>query len=306
MEKMNKNDLLHGVLGYVGKKTKEDEANELSGSGFEQKKCPYDICDGSGYLIIEKDGRQFSKNCQCLNDEILIKKLNKANIEPRFKDSNFTFDESITKITHFKPMKQPKPYSGADEKKEKPEGWIKRHYAQKAFDKGVGMFGKMYTEKTMEWLEEFPRTRTMNLLLFGESGCGKTHLAEVIGTQYIRKGKSVFFATMQDLLDKVYDKELSLKELSRKKDLLIIDEIYNEYHTDTEWALKNIKEMLKIRAKEQLPIICTSNGYPHEFARLYGKSVMSMFNGTFFIMFMEREGDQRIDHAYEMYDEFGL
>ena len=300
------NNLLKSVLGYVGPKTKEDEAIEKAGNGFGENSCPYQACDGSGLLIIEKNGRQFSKDCQCLKDDVFIRQLKRANIEARFKDYDFSFDENITKITHFKPRKTPKAYSGADEKKEKPEGYIKRHYETKVYDKGVGTFGTMYTDKTLGWLNEFPRTRTMNLLLFGESGCGKTHLANIIGAEYVRQGKKVHFSTMQDLLDKVYDKELSLKELSRTADLMIIDEIYNEYHTETEWALKNIKEMLKIRSKEQLPIICTSNGYPHEFARLYGKSVMSMFNGTFFIMFMEREGDQRIEQAHSMFDEFGM
>lgn len=302
----NKSESLEQVIGYVGPKTKEDMAIEATGNGFSQASCPHDACDGSGIIVVEQDGRQFAKDCQCLKDSIQIKRLTRFGLDPQFYGSTYAFDEERTTITHFKPLLTPKPYKGADEKKEKPEGWIKRHYDAKPYPHGVGSFGQKYTEKTLEWLDEFPRTQTMNLLLFGESGCGKTHLANVIGADYASRGKTVHFSTMQDLLDKVYQKEITLKEISRTVDLLIIDEIYNEYHTDTEWALKNIKEMLKIRAKEQLPIICTSNGYPHEFSRLYGKSVMSMFNGTFFVMFMEREGDQRIEQIHERFKAFDL
>lgn len=301
---MNQKDLMKSILGYTGPKTEDDAGIEAAGS-YRLASCPYETCDGSGILVIERDGHQYSKDCQCLKEQIFCKKLRKANLEARFAGSDFAFGEG-TGITHFKPFKTPKPYKGKDESKESPDGFIKRHYDTLPYEKGVSFFGTTYTDKTLHWLDEFPRTRTMNLLLFGESGSGKTHLASVIGSKYIEKGKTVYFSSMQDLLDRVYDKELSLKELARKTDLLIIDEIYNEYHTDTNWALKNIKELFKIRLKEQLPIICTSNGYPHEFYRLYGKSMMSMFNGTFFIMFMESATDYRIEQGHHLFDEFGM
>jgi DNA replication protein DnaC len=69
-----------------------------------------------------------------------------------------------------------------------------------------------------------------NLLVFGKSGAGKTHLVCAIGQELVRSGRSVYFATtsllVQDLLMAKRDLRLSraLKKLSRF-DALIIDDI---------------------------------------------------------------------------------
>jgi DNA replication protein DnaC len=69
-----------------------------------------------------------------------------------------------------------------------------------------------------------------NLLVFGKSGTGKTHLVSAIGQELVRSGRSVYFATtsllVQDLLMAKRDLRLSrsLKRLS-KFDALIIDDI---------------------------------------------------------------------------------
>jgi DNA replication protein DnaC len=72
--------------------------------------------------------------------------------------------------------------------------------------------------------------RHENLLVFGKSGAGKTHLVCAIGQELVRSGRSVYFATtsllVQDLLMAKRDLKLSrtLKKLSRF-DALIIDDI---------------------------------------------------------------------------------
>jgi DNA replication protein DnaC len=72
--------------------------------------------------------------------------------------------------------------------------------------------------------------RCENLLVFGKSGSGKTHLLAAIGQELIRSGRKVFFSTcsllVQDLLIAKRDLKLSrmLKRLG-KYDALIIDDI---------------------------------------------------------------------------------
>jgi DNA replication protein DnaC len=72
--------------------------------------------------------------------------------------------------------------------------------------------------------------RKENLLIFGNPGSGKTHLACAIGQELIRQDKRVYFSTcallLQDLLSA--KKELKLKRLLKtfsRYDALIIDDI---------------------------------------------------------------------------------
>ncbi len=72
--------------------------------------------------------------------------------------------------------------------------------------------------------------RKENLLIFGNPGSGKTHLACAIGQELIRQDKRVYFSTcallLQDLLSA--KKELKLKRLLKtlsRYDVIIIDDI---------------------------------------------------------------------------------
>ena len=72
--------------------------------------------------------------------------------------------------------------------------------------------------------------RRENILAFGKSGSGKTHLLCALGQELIRQGRKVFFSTcsllVQDLLIGKRDLKLSnlLKRLSRF-DVVLIDDI---------------------------------------------------------------------------------
>jgi DNA replication protein DnaC len=111
---------------------------------------------------------------------------------------------------------------------------------------------------------------------------------------------------MEDYLNSLYDEKVNSKEIARKYDVMIFDEFFNEYHTNSEWARKKIQEMLKIRDENKLMTICTSNYNPKDFSLLYGKSIMSMLKGTFFFFHLDREVDGRIENMLQMFDDFGF
>lgn len=72
--------------------------------------------------------------------------------------------------------------------------------------------------------------KAQNIVLLGNSGTGKTHLATALGLEACRQGKKVVFYTAADLVNNLLETQ-SQYQLSRletrlkKLDLLIIDEL---------------------------------------------------------------------------------
>lgn len=308
-QKFNFSDLINEMKNMketvweIDGKTPEDDLYE----GYRIEECPYNKCDGSGFIKLEKKGRFYSKHCKCYDDEILKRRLKQSKIEQKYWNSTYELDGIDIKLLKPKTKPEERKFKGkkpANPLPEEPMEYIERVYDVKPIKKGVEYFAEEYTEKTLQFLEETPRKRVQNLLLLGEPGRGKTHLACAVGREYLKQSRTVHFTTMMNLVNDVMNKEINIRKIVESVDLLIVDEVGYEYQTDTKWALKQIKEMFRIRYNKHLPIICTTNFYPNELAELYDPSLMSIFNGTFFFILAERENDYRLEEAEQALKEF--
>ncbi len=103
------------------------------------------------------------------------------------------------------------------------------------------------------------------LLLRGSYGCGKTHLAAAIANVAVRRGMSVIFVTVPDLLDhlrsafspsstETYDERF---DEVRTAPLLILDDLGTE--NTTPWALEKLFQIFNYRYMGQLPTVITTN-----------------------------------------------
>ena len=103
------------------------------------------------------------------------------------------------------------------------------------------------------------------LLLTGEPGCGKTHLAVAIINERLKRGLPVFFATVSTLLDHMratfrpdslipYDE---LFEQIKTAPLLVLDDLGSE--TSTPWAEEKLYQIIVHRHDARLPTVITSN-----------------------------------------------
>ena len=102
------------------------------------------------------------------------------------------------------------------------------------------------------------------LLLTGERGCGKTHLALAIAGESIRQGRQVLFAFVPDLLDHLRttyspDSPVAFDELFdqvRNAPLLILDDLGAE--NSTAWAEEKLYQIIVHRHEARLPTVITT------------------------------------------------
>lgn len=278
--------------------------------GFQKDVCEFDMCDGGGYNRVISNGQTVSVRCKCYLETVLKRKLTNSHIQPNFWGVEMEDMKSIEDkifISHLKPKLIQEERVVPKTKKaiapETPKEYVARTYDTKDIKKGLFYFTDNYTKKVIGMLEEYPRNKTLNLMLMGDPGKGKTQMACAIAKEFMRKGKTVYFTRMRTLLDESFDNKAYIREIVRTKDLLIIDELGQEYHTDTKWALKQIQDIFKERQETGLPTICTTNAYPNELEEYYEGSLMSTFHGRFLMMMLYGDYDLRTIDARKTYEE---
>ncbi|MCX8125837.1 MAG: ATP-binding protein [Dehalococcoidia bacterium] len=102
------------------------------------------------------------------------------------------------------------------------------------------------------------------LVLQGESGSGKTHLAAAIANYQLEAGRPVLFISVSDLLDRFRaafspESKVSYDELFDKvkqAPLLILDGL--EGQSTTTWAQEKLYQLLNYRYNAQLPTVITT------------------------------------------------
>lgn len=108
------------------------------------------------------------------------------------------------------------------------------------------------------------------LVLFGNYGVGKTHLAAAIANEALRRHTRVLFAVIPDLLDHLrstfgpssetaYDERF---EQIRDAPLLILDDLGTE--SATPWAREKLFQIVNHRYNYALPTVITSNRKPED------------------------------------------
>ncbi|MCI0888994.1 MAG: ATP-binding protein [Chloroflexi bacterium] len=106
------------------------------------------------------------------------------------------------------------------------------------------------------------------LVLVGDSGCGKTHLAVAVANTQLERGEEVFFAFVPDLLDHLRytfspDSRVTYDELFdrvKQTPLLVLDDLGSE--TSTAWANEKLYQIVVHRHNARLPTIITTRAIP--------------------------------------------
>lgn len=118
---------------------------------------------------------------------------------------------------------------------------------------------KNYSEKLVNGIEK------KGLILVGNNGVGKTHLAFSIANKLIENGIPVIYGTLINLLAELrnsYDtdndiSEMEIIKLYENVALLIIDDLGKE--KPSEWGLEKLFTIINSRYENNLPVIITTN-----------------------------------------------
>lgn len=118
---------------------------------------------------------------------------------------------------------------------------------------------KEYSEKLANSVEQ------KGLILVGNNGVGKTHLACSIANDLIKNGIPIIYGILINLLAElknIYDvdnniSEMEIIKLYEKVDLLIIDNLGKE--KPSEWGLEKLFTIINSRYENNLPVIITTN-----------------------------------------------
>jgi DNA replication protein DnaC len=203
-----------------------------------------EICGGAGYLRLDADvgDARFGEivPCRCTEREIAAKRLRhlveRSNLGPlrgkRF--DTFVVDDRTRPQRH------------------SPEAAAR---AAKGFAARPDRFEiKRMEEPKREWL-----------VLSGNHGTGKTHLAVAIANHRLDHGREAVFIVVPDLLDRLRatfspSSEVTYDELfesARTTELLILDDLGAQ--SSTPWAQEKLYQIINERYNRRLPTVITSN-----------------------------------------------
>lgn len=145
------------------------------------------------------------------------------------------------------------------------ESFLDRNGSETAYKVAV-----KYVKTFKEWNGE-------SLMLWGEPGNGKTHLAAAIVNELSKKGYIVVFQSVPELLQRIRstfngenkENETQIMRALLECDLLILDDIGAE--KTTEWVEEKLFNIIDGRYRKELPTLYTSNLEPKELKNQVGK-----------------------------------
>jgi DNA replication protein DnaC len=186
-------------------------------------------CNGTGWKIIEREELSGAVKCECVAVERAQRVIAGADIPPLYEHASFD---------NFR----------------------------RTGDNPIA-----YRELTAVYMDvrgyarEFPHSKKPGLLLMGEPGTGKTHLAVAAFRAILEKGYEGLFFDYQNLLDRIrsgYDEasNSSDKETYRvamDKEILLLDDL--GAHRVTDWVEDTVTSIITYRCNNRKPFIATTN-----------------------------------------------
>lgn len=131
---------------------------------------------------------------------------------------------------------------------------------------------------TRAYAEQF-HAHSESILMFGNTGLGKTHISLAIANEVIKKGFSVVYDSVISLLQKIQQEHFSYEHSTDTldqilaADLLILDDLGTEY--ESKFYNSVIYNIVNSRLIKEKPVIMNTNMTYNELSARYGGKVAS-------------------------------
>jgi DNA replication protein DnaC len=134
--------------------------------------------------------------------------------------------------------------------------------------RGSDAQGRQTLQAAITFARAFAKNPEGWLVLVGDSGSGKTHLAIAIANERLKRGEEIFFAFVPDLLDHLRytfspDSRITYDELFdriKQTSLLVLDDLGAQ--TSSAWATEKLYQIIVHRHNAKLPTIITTRAIP--------------------------------------------
>lgn len=228
-------------------------------------------CGGTGFVIVEKHGISSAERCSCAAAGRTRRNTERAAIPPLYRDASF--DNFVL------PADNP----------------IQRDSLA------------LVMTQVRAYTREFPLTQRPGLLLLGEPGTGKTHLAVAALRSLIEKGFEGLFFDYQNLLQRIrssYDPASGTADreaysAALDAEILLLDDL--GAHRVTDWVEDTITSIITYRCNNKKAIIATTNlPDPDAGSVIVQRSQMVPGKTEYRITLQEKIGIRARSRLYEM------
>lgn len=143
---------------------------------------------------------------------------------------------------------------------------------------------KSIFENCKQYAEEFS-LMSPNLLIFGGTGIGKTHISLAIAKKVEQKGFDAIYISAPDLFTSLekerFNQETVCENMQRVTtcDLLVIDDLGAEFTTT--FTVSALYAIINSRINSNKPTIITANLTPSEIAERYSDRIASRLIGSY-------------------------
>lgn len=158
---------------------------------------------------------------------------------------------------------------------------------------GIGTSPRQRMESVLNYCKTYAsdfNKKSSNLLLYGQTGLGKTHLSLAIASKVVEAGYGVIYSSAQNLFNKLEKEKFGRSDGNTEEnildcDLLIIDDLGTEF--TTQFTISALYNIVNSRELENKPTIISTNLLPDKLEATYSQRITSRILSNYVMLYFD-------------------